>query len=163
MVLVYWSTFLVHFTMLVLICLEQPKMLCILVRWDHLSPNKWSLQNWSWYIFLQVVVVDLDNNRVEFLPEDIPALPEVEGRQLRESLLQLAHPALVRLDLVHSTNSYLRRFSKPWCQDHDAELRYVQLIMLLSLCSPSGIWEFMLLWLVSIKVKFRGFSRSHAS
>lgn len=74
------------------------------------------------------MVVDLDNNRVEFLPEDIPALPEVEGRQLRESLLQLAHPALVRLDLVHSTNSYLRRFSKPWCQDHDAELRYVQLI-----------------------------------
>lgn len=68
--------------------------------------------------------MDLDNNKV-VCAEELPELPEVEGRQLRKSLLQLVHPTLARLDLLHSTNTFLRRFSKPWCKDHDVELRYV--------------------------------------
>jgi len=68
--------------------------------------------------------VDLDNNKVD-CAEELPKLPEVEGRQLRKSLLQLVHPTLARLDLVHSTNTSVRRFSKPWSKDHDTELRYV--------------------------------------
>ncbi|KAG0581684.1 hypothetical protein KC19_4G271700 [Ceratodon purpureus] len=69
-----------------------------------------------------VTVVDLDNNKV-LCADELPELPEIEGRQLRKSLLQLVHPTLARLDLVHSTNTFLRRFSKPWCKDHDVELR----------------------------------------
>ena len=69
---------------------------------------------------------DLDNNKVNISSADsLPELPEVEGRQLRNSLLQLVHPTLARLDLVRSTNAFLRRFSKPWSKDHDVELRYV--------------------------------------
>jgi hypothetical protein len=71
-------------------------------------------------------VFDLDNNKVYVSSADrLPDLPEVEGRQLRKSLLQLVHPTLARLDLVRSTNTFLRRFSKPWCKDHDIELRYI--------------------------------------
>lgn len=72
-------------------------------------------------------MVDLDNNKVgdKDNPDDLPELPEVEGKQLRKALLQLIHPNLARLDLVQSSTTFLRRFSKPWCNDHDVELRYV--------------------------------------
>ncbi|KAH9556185.1 hypothetical protein CY35_07G012700 [Sphagnum magellanicum] len=82
-----------------------------------------------------VVVVNLDNNQVDFTPEDIPALPEPEGSQLRAALLQLVHPNLVQLDCAQSSDSYLCRFSKPWCQDHDRELRLIFLQFLASILS----------------------------
>lgn len=74
--------------------------------------------------------MDLDNNKVD-CGDALPNLPETEGRQLRNSLLQLVHPTLTHMDRLRSTNSFVRRFSKPWCKDHDTELRYTVSICLL--------------------------------
>lgn len=79
-------------------------------------------------------MVDLDNNKVD-CGDALPNLPETEGRQLRNSLLQLVHPTLTHMDRLRSTNSFVRRFSKPWCKDHDTELRLIFLQFFASVLS----------------------------
>ncbi|KAL2624334.1 hypothetical protein R1flu_008579 [Riccia fluitans] len=78
-----------------------------------------------------VVDVDLDNNKIiTSADEPIPAVPEPELGRLRNDLLQLIYSNLAYLDRARTSynavhDAYVRRFSKPWCSQHDRELRII--------------------------------------
>ena len=79
------------------------------------------------FIVLQVVVVDLEYNRI-CTSEEIPPIPEPELSTLRGEILKLLYPNVMGIDqmkagLVSSSEQCFKGCNKPWGEDHDLQLR----------------------------------------
>lgn len=80
------------------------------------------------FIIFQVVVVDLEYNRIT-TSEEIPPIPEPELSSLRDEITKLLHPNVVGIDLMKadfgiSYELYSKGGNKPWGEDHDLQLRW---------------------------------------
>jgi hypothetical protein len=87
----------------------------------------WFMLFCPFFIVLQVVVVDLEYNRI-CTSEEIPPIPEPELSSLRSEILKLLYPNVMGIDqmkagLVNSSEQYLKGCNKPWGEDHDVQLR----------------------------------------
>jgi hypothetical protein len=87
----------------------------------------WFMLFCPFFIVLQVVVVDLEYNRI-CTSEEIPPIPEPELSTLRGEILKLLYPNVMGIDqmkagLVSSSELYFKGCNKPWGEDHDLQLR----------------------------------------
>ncbi|KMZ63401.1 hypothetical protein ZOSMA_40G00290, partial [Zostera marina] len=86
-----------------------------------------------------VVVVDLECNLIT-TTEDIPPLPEPELGCLRDEIMHLLHPNVVKIDHLRNnvgeiSDHYVRTSNKTWGQEQDVKLRLIFLNFLASLLS----------------------------